>query len=236
MATAVMHDAEPAGAAPLADARTWAAPVFDGEAVPAGRGRRLSDEAREEERRLFAEAQQRGHAAGLAAGQKQVNEKLAALEAQGRSLVTALEALSRPLAQLDDRVHEQIALLAMRIARAVVRRELRTDPSQVIGIVRDTVALLPAATRGPRVLLHPEDARLVRERIVPSGPEAGWSIVDDPALGRGDCRVLTDHAQVDARIDTRMQEALTALLGEERTQSRGEDESQPDVSSGRPQP
>jgi flagellar assembly protein FliH len=86
--------------------------------------------------------------------------------------------------------------------------------------VRDTVALLPAATRGPRVLLHPEDAALVRERVVASGPEAAWSIVEDPMLARGDCRVHTDHAQVDARVETRLNEALTALLGEDRAHPR----------------
>src|SRR5690606_3597440 len=207
-----------------ADTRAWSAPEFDGHAIPGGRGRRASDEQQEEERRVLAEAQARGHAAGMAAVQREINAKLAALDAQHRRLTTALEALSRPLAQLDDQVHEQIALLAMRIARAVVRRELRIEPSQVIGIVRDTVALLPAATRGPRVLLHPEDAALVRERVLPAGPEAAWSIIEDPTLARGDCRVLTDHAQVDARVETRLTEALTALLGDERARPRGEGE------------
>lgn len=205
----------------LADARAWAAPELDGSPVPAARTRRLGEESREEERRLFAEAQARGHAAGLAAAQQEIRAKGAELEARTRALSAALEALSRPLAQLDDRVHEQIALLAMHIARSVVRRELRTDPTQVIGIVRDTVALLPAATRAPRVVLHPQDAALVRECIVPSGPEAAWSIVEDPMLARGDCRVHTDHAQVDGRTETRLQEALGALLGEERARPRG---------------
>lgn len=223
MGMATVQNAETCTATPV-QARAWAAPVIDGETVPAGRGRRLSDEAHEEEQRLFAEAQQRGHAAGLAAAQAEIKRQQASVEAQRQALVTALEALTRPLGQLDDQVHEQIALLAMRIARAVVRRELRTDPSQIIAVVRDTVALLPMATGGPRVLLHPEDARLVRERIVAAGAEAGWSIIDDPVLGRGDCRVLTDHAQVDARIDTRLNEALIALLGEERAQPRGEGE------------
>ena len=220
MMHAAVQTAEAVRAPPGADARAWNAPVIDGAAVPAGRGRRFSDEQRAEEQRLFAEAQARGHAAGLTAAQREINEKTAALEQRSRSLLTALEALTRPLAQLDDQVHEQIALLAVRIARAVVRRELRTDPTQIIGIVRDTVALLPAATRGPRVLLHPEDAALVRERVVASGPEAAWSIVEDPMLARGDCRVHTDHAQVDARVETRLSEALTALLGEDRVHPR----------------
>jgi flagellar assembly protein FliH len=131
-----------------------------------------------------------------------------------------LQALSRPLAQLDDVVHSQIAELATALARALLRRELRMEPTQIIGMVRDTVALLPAAARGVRVLLHPDDAALVRERLSVAGPEQAWSIVDDAILSRGDCRVHTDYAQIDARIDTRLNEALALLLGDERSVQR----------------
>jgi flagellar assembly protein FliH len=204
-------------------ARAWSAPYIDGTVVPAGQRRRLGEGGREDERRLFAEAEAAGRAAGLAAAQNEMSSRHAALETQARTITAMLDALSRPLAQLDDMVHEQIATLAMLIARAVVRRELRTDPTQIIGIVRETVSLLPASTRGTRLVLHPEDAALVRERLTPSGPEAAWSIVEDPALSRGDCRVLTDYAHVDARIEARLNDALSALLGEERVRPRGVD-------------
>jgi flagellar assembly protein FliH len=102
----------------------------------------------------------------------------------------------------------------------VLRRELRTDPAQIIGIVRTTVALLPASTQGLRVVLNPEDAALVRERLPPAGPEAAWSIIEDPTLARGDCRVHTDYARLDARVETRLNEALAAMVGEERARPR----------------
>lgn len=202
------------------DARAWSAPVIDGTAVLSGRGRRMTETQREEERRIQAEAEAAGRAAGLAAARKEMAPLQAALEENARVVKATLDALSRPLAQIDDVVHEQIATLALLIARAVVRRELRTDPSQVIGMVRETVALLPASGRGARVALHPEDAALLRERLSPAGPEAAWSIIEDPALSRGDCRVHTDYARIDARVETRLSEALAALVGEERARSR----------------
>jgi flagellar assembly protein FliH len=194
--TVAVPQAEPARAFVPAEARTWAAPVIDGAAVASGRGRRLTEAQREDERQL------------------------AALAEKTRTINAMLEALSRPLGQVDEVIHEQIATLALLIARAVVRRELRADPSQIIGIVRDTVALLPASGRGARVALHPEDAAMVRERLTPAGPEASWSIAEDPTLSRGDCRVYTDYARLDARIETRLNEALAALVGEERVRSR----------------
>jgi flagellar assembly protein FliH len=215
-----MAQAESARARVPADARAWSAPVIDGTAVLTGRGRRMTEQQREEERRLFAETEAAAKAAGLAAARKEMAPLQAALEEKIRAANAMLEALSRPLAQVDDVVHEQIARLALLIARAVVRRELRTDPTQIIGMVRETVGLLPASGRGARVSLHPEDAALVRERLTPAGPEAAWSIAEDPTLSRGDCRVHTDYARLDARVETRLNEALAALVGEERARSR----------------
>jgi flagellar assembly protein FliH len=221
MNAASTPQAEAAGPIPVTDARAWSAPFIDGVATLAARGRREPEGMREDERRRFTEAEAAGRAAGAAAAQKELKLRLAGLDERARALGSMLDALARPLGHVDDQVHEQIATLAVRIARALLRRELRTDPAQIIGIVRETVALLPASTRGVRVALHPEDAALVRERLVASGPEAAWSIIEDPVLARGDCRVHTDYAQLDARLETRLNEALAALIGEERARPRG---------------
>jgi flagellar assembly protein FliH len=206
------------GAAP---AQAWSAPPI---VVGGGSGRtlRLPEQMQANERRAWQEAVAAGHATGLAQAQREVDARVRALEERTRALQAALNALARPLALVDDQVHAQIVRLAMSLARALVRRELRADPAQVIGIVRETVALLPAAARGVRVMLHPEDAALVRERLATPGQDQAWSIVEDPMLSRGDCRVHTDYAQIDARTETRVSEALSLLLGDERGQTRAE--------------
>src|SRR5687768_8031342 len=121
MGSAQMSPPDPAWAPAPADARAWTAPVIDGAAMIASRGRRLTEAQREEERRLFAEAEAAGKAAGLAAAQKDIAARIAALEERSRAVAAMLEAMSRPLAHLDDQVHQQIASLAVQIARAVVR-------------------------------------------------------------------------------------------------------------------
>ncbi len=201
------------------EASAWHAPVIDLD-VREG-GRRLGPEQlRNEQQRIVAAAESAGRAAGLAAAQKQMEAQLRKAEQTAKSLEAALATLSRPLAQIDDEVHAQIAELALALAHGLLRRELRADPTQGIGIVRETVVLLPASARGVRIALHPEDAALVRERLQVAGPESAWSVVDDPALGRGDCRVHTDYAQIDARIETRLKAMLAELLGDERARPR----------------
>jgi flagellar assembly protein FliH len=87
------------------------------------------------------------------------------------------------------------------------------------------VALLPASARGVRVHLHPEDAAVVREKLAAPAAERAWSIVEDPVMTRGGCRVTTETAQIDARLETRLNTVITTLLGDERTDAaRGREE------------
>lgn len=70
--------------------------------------------------------------------------------------------------------------------------------------------------------LHPEDAALVRERLASPQAERAWSIIEDPVLGRGGCRVTAENSEIDARLETRVAAAIAQLLGEERAAARAE--------------
>ena len=204
----------------MTDVRAWNAPQINGRAFSPAR-MNTADDLQGPERQAWVEAEAAGRTAGLAAAQRQIDTRMRQLDEATVAISAALQALARPLAHVDEEVHGQIVELAIAIARGLLRRELRADPTQIIGIVRETVALLPAAARGVRVLLHPEDAALLREKLPAGGPDQAWSIIDDPALSRGDCRVHTDYAQVDARVETRLKATLAALLGDERAEARG---------------
>ena len=67
-------------------------------------------------------------------------------------------------------------VLALTVGKQLARRELRVDPTQVIAIIRESLAELPTATREIRVHLHPEDAAIVRERLTAPSNERAWSI------------------------------------------------------------
>ena len=63
-----------------AEVRAWSAPPIDGTTVLSGRGRRMTEAQREEERRIHAEAEAAGKAAGLAAARKEMAPLQAALD------------------------------------------------------------------------------------------------------------------------------------------------------------
>jgi len=196
----------------------WAMPQVDGPII----GRRMTEE---EARAVERENHERGYEEGLAAARAEVNARLAQLDARIKRLDSILSLLARPLEQLDAEVEKQLTLLALTVGKQLVRRELKTDPAQVIGVIRETVTRLPAAARDIRVHLHPEDATVVREHLAAPSSDRAWSIVEDPALTRGGCVVRTETSQIDARLESRLNAVVAAIFGDERTASRTADAS-----------
>jgi flagellar assembly protein FliH len=194
----------------------WDLPTVSGQSVQSRRSGRTVGELEDVGRSAYHEAYAKGHEAGLAAARAETQQLVNQAKAQVAALEQILGALAQPLKDVDQQVQDQLVQLAMTVARQLVRRELRIDPAQVIGIIRETVALLAPGTRDVRVHLHPEDAAVVREKLAAPGAESAWTIVEDPVMTRGGCRVTTDTAHIDARLETRIHSIMTAVLGEER--------------------
>lgn len=168
------------------------------------------------ERDAWEQGLSAGHAEGVkraeteyAARANELNVKLAALDA-------ILGTLAKPLDQLDTAMEQELTRLALIVAKHLVRRELRIDPTQVIGIIRHTMGLLPLAARDVRVHLHPADAAIVREKLAHPAGEREWVLVEDPLLARGGCRLTTANSSIDARLEARVADAMNSLLGEDR--------------------
>jgi flagellar assembly protein FliH len=192
----------------------WSMPNIDGPII----GRRISDVEQKEKERANHE---RGYHEGLAAGEAEIKRQSAALNERIQRLDAMLATLSRPLEDLDDAVEQQLTLLALTVGKQMVRRELRTDPGQVIAVIRESVGRLPAAARNVRVHLHPEDAAVVREHLsVPTSGDRAWIVIEDPSLSRGGCIVRTDTSQIDARLDSRLNAIVSAAFGDERAPHR----------------
>jgi flagellar assembly protein FliH len=168
------------------------------------------------EKIAWEEGYAKGHAAGLAAAETDIKRLTDELRQRVQQFDAVLGALSQPLEQLDEEIETQLVSLAYTIAKHVVRRELRADPTQVIAVIRETVGLLPLAQRNVRVHLHPLDAVIVRERLAEPHAERAWTLVEDPVMSRGGCRVSTDTAQIDARLEARLATVLNHLMGEAR--------------------
>ncbi len=164
----------------------------------------------------MARIKQQAYDEGLALGKQ---EGLAAAREVISQNITLLQkicaALDEPLAQLDETVEQAMLQLTVSIAKQIVRRELKSDPGQVVAVIREALAQLPSGALYTRILLHPDDASFVKSALSLEGNQS-MEIKEDPTLARGGCKVETDTSQIDASMESRIAEIATEVLGGER--------------------
>jgi len=162
-----------------------------------------------------------GHKDGLEAGHK---DGLANAQKEGRELAArlkrALDTLAQPMRELDEAVEQQLTHMTLLLASQVIRRELHTQPGEIVACVREALALLPLSARDVKVHMHPDDARFIRESMG-EGEEPAWKMVEDPGVSRGGCRVVTSSSYIDATLERRLAALASDLLGGDRADDNG---------------
>ncbi len=189
----------------LADCQAWPVPEVRSGA-DAGRRPMTARELEEIHSQARREGFEQGLEEGREAGRQEFMHRLQLVE-------SVMHKLARPLEDLDETVEQQLARLAMVVARQLVRRELKADPAQVVGVVREALAALPLAAREVRLALNPEDAVIVREALTLHEGQRAIQIVEDPVQGAGGCRVWTETSQIDATVESRLNAVIVNTLG-----------------------
>lgn len=157
-----------------------------------------------------------GHKEAIEQYRSQYEEKLHALD-------VIMNALQKPFTELDDQVEKEIVDLVISMVRQLVRREVKMDPSHIVGVAREALSVLPVSNRDVTLVLNPVDAEIVREAFSLVEKEQGWKIIEDPVLNRGGCKVFSDTSQVDATLESRLDALIAPLISDERNQnSEGE--------------
>lgn len=154
----------------------------------------------------YQEGFERGRRDGLDAGRQ-------ALADQARQLEQLLCALTRPFEELDEQVEEELLGLVFTIVRQLAGNEIRENPEQILSIVHKTVAMLPSASRHLQLYLHPDDVQLVHDILPAADSTTPWHVIEDVSVGRGGCRVSTETSQVDATLETRLNNIVNSLVG-----------------------
>ena len=160
--------------------------------------------------RIHQQAREEGYAAGYRAGRE---DGLKAGTEHAESEVAKLQALLRSfeqgLADADQAISHDLLSLALDLAKQMVREALRIKPELVCTVVRECLRQEPAFSQPAQLLLHPEDAVLVRQYLNHELNECVISI--DPQLERGGCRIKIGNGHVDATMTTRWHLIARAL-------------------------
>jgi flagellar assembly protein FliH len=170
------------------------------------------------EREAWQHGYKDGHVEGVRKGEAELAKRIAEVDVKIAALEAIIGTLAKPLEELDAQVENELTRLALSIAKHLVRRELKIDPTQIIGIVRHTVSLLPLGARNIKVHLHPDDAAIVREKLARPTGDQEWQLAEDPLMARGGCRLTTDNSSVDARFESSVAAVMSGLLGDDRSE------------------
>jgi flagellar assembly protein FliH len=161
------------------------------------------------QKQAYEEAYVRGLKEGIASGQSQMKEKV-------KLFIGLANALHQPIKENDEKIEKEIILMCLAIAKQIIRREITLDSGHIIAVIREALSALPVSSQKVRIRLHPDDVVVVRSVITELNEDVSWNIVDDLALMRGDCKVVTENSQVDATLDKRLSVIAAKLLGDER--------------------
>ncbi|GJI93089.1 flagellar assembly protein FliH [Duganella hordei] len=155
----------------------------------------------------YDEGHAAGHADAMAAGKIASAEELEHVRAIAANFNNALH-------DADQLIANDVLELALQLAKGMLKNALQVKPELILPIVRDAIEYLPVLQQPALLVLHPDDAAVVRAGIGEELDKGGWRVVEDPHVGRGGCKVDTASNQIDATAAGRWQR-LSHALGKE---------------------
>lgn len=159
----------------------------------------------------WAEGYRMGMEEGRQAGFQQGRQEGARYVEQLRLLAEALEA---ERVRSDAEVAGEVLELALAVARQVIHAALRVKPELMLEMVREALMNLPALSGNTRVVVHPDNAAVVRDWLAQEHPHLGWKVLEDPQMEPGGFRFDNPHSELDATLPTRWQEVVSCLGSE----------------------
>lgn len=154
-------------------------------------------------------------AEGYEEGLKKAEQEM---QSTRQRLQQLIEFFEHPLQALNEDIENQLTQVAVTLAQQLVRRELRVEPGEIVGLIRDSVKLLPGNTRNISIIINPEDASLVRSAlsIDSQDEERTWKLIEDPMITRGGCEIKSDASIINATLENRLSALAAEVLGGER--------------------
>lgn len=154
------------------------------------------------------EAYEKGIQEGFTVGMAKAREQ-ALVEKQ--AFVQLMDNFSTALEKKDAQIAEDVLSLALDIAKAMLKIKLNVDPTVILPLVMDAIHYLPSVQKPARILVHHEDAHILREYLAEELSSQEWQVQEDSNIERGGCLVETGANQIDATNQVRWKRISEAL-------------------------
>ena len=149
-----------------------------------------------------AEAHHRGVEDGLRRGREEAS---AEVKKSFEQVAHSLEQLTQMKRKLRQEAEHELVKLSLAVARRILYRELSTDPASIEGIVHAALQKLQQR-EASKVRVWPAAVPAVRAALDRIGSRSGIEIVADPGLATGAMLFETSLGDLDASIETQLQE------------------------------
>lgn len=170
-----------------------------------------------------ARAEADGYARGRTDGERAVR---ASIEESAQHVLSALnqavESVQSHEARWIGNAEENIAALAVLVARQIVQREIQVDQSFVAELVANAISHYPIDEE-ISIRVHPEDLVICRSIVLKDSEDNStddstnslrklrW--LSDPAISRGGCLTEGRERIIDGRVDSSLERAYRTLAG-----------------------
>jgi flagellar assembly protein FliH len=192
----------------------WELASFD-EVSSNERVRREREQAEENERtvsNILKQVRQEAYENGLKAGYRDgLTKAQNQLDVERAQLVQIAASFQEALSMQDVSLADSVLTLALELSKAMLKTKLQADPQAIIPVVLDAIQYLPQVKQPARVIVHYEDAKILRANIGEQLKEQGWQLVEDSQIERGGCLVETAENQIDATNEMRWKRLVQGL-------------------------
>lgn len=152
----------------------------------------------------YDEGYAQGQETGYAAGAQQMRMEIGQVQ-------TLMQQLHTSLNQVDVQLAQSLLDLALEVAHKMVGTTLQVNPEVILNTVNEAIGSLPHFNQHAHLVLHPEDAELVRKHMGDQLSHTGWKLLSDARIERGGCRVETAHTKVDATVEARWKRIVESI-------------------------
>lgn len=156
----------------------------------------------------FGEGQKAGFEKGFEQGLSEGRQAASADVAQLASMLASLEQASH---EFESSMAEVVLDLALALTQQMLRQVLPVKNDVLLPLIREALASLPQVNQHPRILVNPENGKVLRELLTADIAHFGLRIIDDPAIQPGGCKIEAGSSEIDATIESRWSRLLTAL-------------------------
>lgn len=158
---------------------------------------------------IYQQAKNEGYQAGYQEGKQHATVEM---ETTIQHLQVLMVKFEEELEHIDQTVAQELLELAIEFARKIVTQSLELKPELIIPIIQDAIQHLPSAMQPLHIILHPEDATLVRIQLENQLSHSKWKIYENSQIERGGCKVEAGGCEIDATLASRWKTILSKVL------------------------